>query len=103
MTTPSTLRTMLRRALFPAAMLIVMAFFGGYAVLGPNGVLAYGQYKRQLTVRQAQYEQLDKQRAVLKNRVKLLDPKHVDPDMADELTRKQLGVVAPDEVILPLK
>jgi len=103
MTTPSTLRTMLRRALFPAAMLIVMAFFGGYAVLGPNGVLAYGQYKRQLAVKQAQYAQLDKQRTILKNRVRLLDPKHVDPDMADELTRKQLGVVAPDEVILPLK
>ena len=103
MMTPSTLRTMLRRALFPAAMLIVMAFFGGYAVLGPNGVLAFGQYKHQLAVKQAQYEQLDKQRTVLKNRVALLDPKHVDPDMADELTRRQLGVVAPDEVILPLK
>ena len=102
MTTPSTLRTMLRRALLPAAVLIVMAFFGGYAVLGPNGVLAYGQYKRQLVVKQAQSAQLHKQRAVLRNRVELLDPKHVDPDMADELTRKQLGVVAPDEVILPL-
>jgi cell division protein FtsB len=94
---------MLRRALFPAAMLIVMAVFGGYAVRGPHGVLAYGQYKRQLAVKQAQYAQLDKQRTILKNRVRLLDPKHVDPDMADELTRKQLGVVAPDEVILPLK
>jgi cell division protein FtsB len=103
MTTPSTLHTMLRRALLPAVVLIVMAFFGGYAVLGPNGVLAYGQYKRQLAVKQAQYAQLDKQRSVLKNRVELLDPKHVDPDMADELTRKQLGVVAPDEVILPLR
>ena len=102
MTTPSTLRTMLRRALWPAAMLIVLSFFGGYAVLGPNGVLAYGQYKRELAVKQAQFARLDKQRAVLKNRVNLLDPKHVDPDMADELTRKQLGVVAPDEVILPL-
>jgi cell division protein FtsB len=102
MASSSTLRTMLRRALLPAVMLIVLAFFGGFAVLGPNGVLAYGQYKRQLAVRQAQYAQLDKQRAILKNRVDLLDPKHVDPDMADELTRKQLGVVSPDEVILPL-
>jgi len=93
---------MLRRAMLPAVMLIVMAFFGGYAVLGPNGMLAYGQYKRQLAVKQARYDRLDKQRAVLKNRVALLDPKHVDPDMADELTRKQLGVVSPDEVILPL-
>jgi cell division protein FtsB len=102
MTTPSTFRTLLRRTWIPATVLIVMAFFGGYAVLGPNGILAYGQYQRQLVVKQAQYKALDEQRAQLKNRVALLDPKHVDPDMADELTRKQLGVVAPDEVILPL-
>src|SRR5579875_1058296 len=103
MTTPSTFRTLLRRTWLPALMLIVMAFFGGYAVLGPNGILAYGQYKRQLVVREARYQALDQQRAQLKNRVALLDPRHVDPDMADELTRKQLGVVGPNEVIVPLK
>ncbi|MGN6374697.1 MAG: FtsB family cell division protein [Sphingomonas sp.] len=102
MTTPSTFRTLLRRTWMPAAMLIVMAFFGGYAVLGPNGVLAYGQYQRELAVRQGQYHALDQQRAKLKNRVALLDPKHVDPDMADELTRKELGVVGPNEVVVPL-
>ena len=59
MTTASTFRTLLRRTWMPATMLIVLAFFGGYAVLGPNGVLAYGQYKRQLSVRQARYAQLD--------------------------------------------
>ncbi|MGN6619557.1 MAG: FtsB family cell division protein [Sphingomonas sp.] len=102
MASASTFRILLRRTWLPALALIVMAFFGGYAVLGPNGVLAYGQYKHQLVVRQAQYQALDKQRAVLKNRVALLDPKHVDPDMADELVRKQLGVANPDEVIVPL-
>lgn len=103
MTTPSTFRMLLRRTWIPAAVLIVMAFFGGYAVLGPNGILAYGQYKRELAVREAHYQQLDQQRAKLKNRVALLNPKHVDPDMADELTRKELGVVGPNEVIVPLK
>lgn len=102
MATASTFRTLLRRTWGPATVLIVLAFFGGYAVLGPNGVLVYGQYKHQLAARQAKYDKLDKQRAVLKNRVELLNPRHVDPDMADELTRKELGVVAPDEVILPL-
>jgi cell division protein FtsB len=40
---------------------------------------------------------------VLANRVQLLDPNKVDPDMADELTRKQLNVVNPNEVVVPLK
>ena len=44
-----------------------------------------------------------KQRETLKNRVKLLDPDHANPDMVDEMTRKELNVVHPDEVIVPLK
>lgn len=98
----STLKIILRRAGPPALALIVMAFFGGYAVVGPNGMLAYGDYKRELAAREAIYAKLDKQRTVLKNRVALLDPKHTNPDMAEELVRKQLKLAHPDEVIVPL-
>ena len=51
----STFRTMLRRAMAPAALLIVGAFFGGYAIMGPNGALAYGADQRQLGTRQAAF------------------------------------------------
>ena len=97
------LRVILRRAGPPALALIVMAFFGGYAVVGPNGILAYGDYKRELAVRAARYAALEKQRAVLKNRVALLNPHRANPDMAEELVRKQLKLAHPDEVIVPLK
>ena len=99
----STLRTMLRRAAAPAALLIVGVFFGGYAVVGPNGALAYGDIERQLGVKQRELAALEQRRAVLKNRVGLLDPRHADPDMVDELARKDLNVVHPDEVIVPLR
>ena len=92
----------LRRAGLPAAALILMGFFGYYAVLGPNGVLSYRDYSRQLEKRQQEYAMLDKQRTELRNRVALLDPKHANPDMVDELTRTKLNVVHPDEVIVPL-
>ncbi len=93
---------MLRRAGPPAALLIVGAFFGGYAIMGPNGALAYGDIQRQLVKRQADLAMLDKQRTELKNRVALLDPRHADPDMVDELARKKLNVVHPDDVIVDL-
>jgi len=99
----STFRTMLRRAGPPAALLIVGAFFGGYAILGPNGALAYGDIKRQLVQRQTELAALDQHRNELRNRVNLLDPSHADPDMVDELVRKDLNVAHPDEVIVPLK
>ncbi|TPG49024.1 FtsB family cell division protein [Sphingomonas glacialis] len=93
---------MLRRAIAPAALLIVGIFFGGYAIFGPNGALAYGDIERQLAVRQRQLAMLDRNRTELKNRVDLLDPRHADPDLVDELARKDLGVANQDEVIVPL-
>ena len=46
--------------------------------------------------------QIEQERAQLKHRSQLLDPRKADPDMADELVRKDLGLVRPDEVIIPL-
>lgn len=80
-----------------------MAFFGGYAVLGTNGLLAYGDYKRQVAKREHQFAALDQKRELLRNRVALLDPRHANPDMVDELVRRELNVAHPDEVIVPLK
>ena len=94
---------MLRRAALPAMALTVMAFFGAYAVLGANGVLALGDYKRQLVKRERDYAAIDTQRMMLKNRVALLDPRHANPDMVDELVRKELNVAHPDDMIVPLK
>ncbi|KTT70018.1 FtsB family cell division protein [Sphingomonas endophytica] len=93
----------LRRAAFPALSVAVMVFFGAYAVLGPNGLIALGDYKRQLVARERQFAALDQRREMLKNRVSLLDPRHANPDMVDELVRKELNVAHPDEVIVPLK
>lgn len=97
------LRTILRRAGPPALGLSVIGFFGAYAVTGPNGILAYGDYKAELARKQVELAQLRQRQAVLQNRVRLLDPRHADPDMVDELAHKQLGVVHPDEMIVPLK
>ncbi len=100
---PPTLRTILRRAAAPAALLIVGVFFGGYAIFGPNGALAYGDIERQLAVKQRELALLDKHRGDLRNRVGLLDPRHADPDLVDELARRDLGVAHQDEVIVPLR
>lgn len=97
------IQSMLRRAGLPAMAIIFMGFFGYYAVLGPNGVLAYRDHQRQLAAKQAEFARLEKQRAELRNRVGLLDPKRANPDMVDELVRKELNVAHPDEVIVPLK
>ncbi|MBU0555518.1 MAG: septum formation initiator family protein [Alphaproteobacteria bacterium] len=97
------LRFLLGSAFTPAIAIFLLLLFIGYAIIGPNGILAWSDYSRQLKQRQTELAALQKQKAQLENRVKLLDPRHADPDMVDELVRKQLGVTHPDEVVVPLK
>ena len=94
---------LIRRSAMPALALIVVGTFAGHAVAGPNGVLAWGGYHRALKERQAELAELDRERAKLELHSRLLDPDKADPDMADELVRKDLGLVRPDEVIIPLE
>ena len=86
----------------PALAVIVVGTFAGHAIAGPNGILAWGSYHRELRQRQAELAQIERDHAALKHRSQLLDPTKADPDMADELVRKDLGLVRPDEVIVPL-
>ena len=71
----------------PALALIVVGTFAGHAVAGPNGLLAWGGYHRDLEERKAELAALEAERAQLRHRSALLDPRKADPDMADEMVR----------------
>ena len=94
---------LIRRAAAPALALIIVGTFAGHAVAGPNGLLAWGGYNRDLQERKAELAELQAERERLRHRSALLDPKKADPDIAEELVRRDLGLVRPDEVIIPLE
>jgi cell division protein FtsB len=93
---------LIRRAALPALAFLIIVNFLGYAIVGSNGVLAWGDYRRMKAERMVQLAQLEEERAQLARRADLLDPRRTDPDLAEELVRRELGVVRPDEVIIPL-
>lgn len=97
----NTLET-IKRAALPALAILIIANFMGYAIVGSNGVMSWGDYRRMKTERQVELAQLNEERARLAHRADLLDPKRADPDLADEMIRRDLGLVRPDEVIIPL-
>jgi cell division protein FtsB len=99
---PNRIFALIRRVAMPALAVIVVGTFAGHAIAGPNGILAWGSYHRALEQRKTELAQIEQQRAQLKHRSDLLNPRKADPDMADELVRKDLGLVRPDEVIVPL-
>jgi hypothetical protein len=78
---------LIRRSAMPALALVIVGTFG---------------YHRALKERQTELAQLREDKAQLRHHSALLDPRKADPDMADELVRKDLGLVRPDEVIVPL-
>jgi len=86
----------------PLGALGLLLFLGGMALAGPSGLLAWSENLAALEKRQAEIQTLGEQRDELRNRVALLDPNHVDPDLAGELIRKNLNVVHPDEVVVKL-
>lgn len=83
-----------------AAAVVVM--FGGYAVVGPNGLLAWSDYRAQHDIAEQRLTGLKAEQTALANRVRLLDPRGADADLADELVRQELGVIRSDEVVLPI-
>ncbi len=82
--------------------LAILLLLGGLALAGPSGLLAWSENLSTLKQREAQVQALSKERDELRNRVALLDPNHVDPDLAGELIRRNLNVVHPDEVVIKL-
>ena len=92
---------LIRRAAMPALALLVIGTFAGHAIAGPNGLFAWRGYAQQLEVRKTELAALQAERAELKHKSVLLDPRRADPDLADEMVRKDLGLVRADEVVVP--
>jgi cell division protein FtsB len=93
---------LIKRVAAPAVGLVIIGYFLAAAVIGDNGVMSWGEYRRAAAERQVKLEQLKAEETRLAHRSKLLDPRNPDPDLAEEESRRQLGVVRSDEVIVPL-
>lgn len=94
--------SLIKRVALPAVGLLIVTNFVGYAVMGTNGALAWGDYRRAKQERSVELARLEAERARLQHRAQLLDPRRADPDLADELVRRDLGLVRPDEIIIEM-
>jgi cell division protein FtsB len=93
---------LMKRAMVPATCLLAMGYFLNAAISGPSGVQAWRSFETDRERLQAELAQVSEQRRALERQVDLLDPQGVDPDLAEELVRRNLNVVKPDEVIITL-
>ena len=82
--------------------LVVLLLIGALALFGPAGVVAWGEDAALLEAHGKRIAELRETKAALENRVRLLDPDNVDPDLGSELVRHNLGVMHPDEYVIEL-
>jgi cell division protein FtsB len=93
--------SMIRSAFWPTVAVAVIVYFAGAAIVGQNGLFSLAGYRHQRAEHLATLQSLQAERDRLAHHADLLDPRHVDPDFAEEMVRKQTGQIRPDEVILP--
>ncbi|MBU6298506.1 MAG: septum formation initiator family protein [Alphaproteobacteria bacterium] len=90
-------------ALVPAITVVVVAYFGYYAVCGERGYVALQSVETRLADSQGQLNQIDDQNRRLDHRIALLNSSTPDPDLVEELARTQLMDGAPGQVAVPRK
>ena len=95
-------REVVRERVVNALALLALILIGMLALMGPAGLLAWRENAATLEAHQERITALEEERAVLANRVDLLDPDNVDPDLSSELVRRDLGVAHKDEVVVDL-
>jgi cell division protein FtsB len=93
---------LVRRAAVPAVCIMVSAYFLHHALLGPTGLMALDGVRAEQARLEAERAAMEAEHRRISAEIALLDPAGADPDFADELVRRHLGVVRPDEVIVPL-
>ncbi len=90
----------LKRLAVPFFGVSVTIYFAYHIFQGDRGLLAWWQLQKQVGVAEATAQSTGDKRSYLENRVKLLNPGSLDPDMLEERARLMLNFGHADEVII---
>jgi cell division protein FtsB len=96
----SELRIRARQVLFPAFGVSAVFYFAYHGINGDRGLLAWRSMQQEVAIARAELDRARGEREALEQRVELLYPESLDPDMLDESARRLLNYGLPDEVVI---
>ncbi len=82
---------------------LLFAYFSYHIFQGKRGLIAMLTINAELQNKQAFLDKLTKERNHLEEITKLLQPNDYDLDLVDELSRRSLGLIEPNEKVLIIK
>ena len=80
----------------------VVLFFGFHIFAGERGVLARPELDRKIALAEEKLNLLNKHHSFLSQRIKLMQSDSLDADMLAETARAELGIYAPNDVIISI-
>lgn len=78
----------------------IVGYFLYHTIQGDRGWFAMLRLKNQVSASQANLSQLQKEHQELDQRVKMMRPSGIDPDLLDEKSREMLDYSKPNEIII---
>jgi len=93
------LRGRARYVFGPVLGILVITYFAYHVVNGERGLFAWWQLRERIVTAKAQLTKVSAERETLENRVRLLHPESLDPDMLEERARVMLNYGHPDDII----
>ncbi len=99
------LRELRRRARFvvgPVLGICAVSYFAYHAIHGDRGILALRQYTQKVEEARDKNSILLAHKSILENRVRGLNPNHLDPDLLEEQARVMINYGYPDETVILL-
>ncbi len=96
----SEFRSRARHVIGPIVGIAAVGYFAFHAVNGGRGILAFRKLRIEAVAVRGLAEDTAIERRVLENRVRLLEPRSLDPDMLEERARVMLNYGYPDEIVI---
>ena len=84
------------------ASLVLLAYFGWHAFYGPRGFAHHDMLALQTEKLGIALKDVTDQKVALLTRVTMMRPESVDPDLLDELVRRNLNYGKSDDIIVNL-
>ena len=80
----------------------IIIFFGFHTLAGQRGLIARGEIDTQIMLAQEELAEIQKQNAILSNRIALMRSGQVDSDILSETARRELGLYSDNDVIITI-
>lgn len=94
------LRTRARDVIGPMLGVGAVVYFAYHAVNGDRGLMAWIELKDKVVAAETAAHMVAEERRAIANRVGLLHPEHLDPDMVEERARVMLNFAYAGDIVI---